>query len=67
MKSKRYQQLIDFLQQELGVSSASIQVALKSQQQGPLPMMLWQYGLITLEELNAVFHWIETSFSVDET
>lgn len=68
MTSQRSQKLIEFLTQDLGVSTASIKIALKScqQQQGPLPMILWQYGLITLEQLNDVFHWIETSFSIDE-
>ncbi|ABW28474.1 MULTISPECIES: DUF2949 domain-containing protein [Acaryochloris] len=69
MTANRYQQLIDFLTQEVGISTESINIALKScqQQQGPLPMILWQYGLITLEQLNEVFHWIETSFGPDET
>ncbi len=69
MIANRYQQLINFLTQEVGVPTESINIALKScqQQQGPLPMILWQYGLITLEQLNDVFHWIETSFGPDET
>lgn len=69
MTAKRYQKLIDFLTQDLGVSTESINIALKScqQQQGPLPVILWQYGLITLEQLNDIFHWIETSLSPEET
>lgn len=68
MITKHHQKLIEFLKQDLGVPSESINIALKScqQQQGPLPVILWQYGLINLEQLNAVFHWIETSFSFDE-
>ncbi|WP_299407132.1 DUF2949 domain-containing protein [Acaryochloris sp. IP29b_bin.148] len=68
MIPQRSQKLIEFLTQDLGISTASIDIALKSchQQQGPLPVILWQYGLITLEQLNEVFHWAETSFSIDE-
>lgn len=68
MTKRHYQKLIEFLKQDLGVPSESINIALKScqQQQGPLPIILWQYGLITLEQLNEVFHWIETSMSFDE-
>jgi len=68
MKAQRSKQLIEFLTQDLGVSKASIQTALKSCQhhQGPLPMVLWQYGLITLEQLDEVFRWIEVSFGTDE-
>ncbi|MFM7325432.1 MAG: DUF2949 domain-containing protein, partial [Nodosilinea sp.] len=45
--------LIKFLQEELAISAASLQVALKHSEQdpGPLPMILWQYGLVTLEQL----------------
>jgi hypothetical protein len=39
--------LIKFLQEELAISAASLQVALKHSEQdpGPLPMILWQYGV----------------------
>lgn len=68
MTPKRLTKLIEFLNEDLGLSPASINIALKScqQQQGPLPMILWQYGLITLEQLNEIFHWVEKSFSIDE-
>ncbi|WP_299490254.1 DUF2949 domain-containing protein [Acaryochloris sp. IP29b_bin.137] len=68
MTIKHYQKLIEFLTQDLGVPAESINIALKScqQQQGPLPVVLWQYGLITMEQLNAVFQWVETSLSFDE-
>lgn len=68
MTPKRLKELIEFLKQDLGISPASINIALKScqQQQGPLPMILWQYGLITLEQLNEIFYWVEKSFNIDE-
>lgn len=68
MHATQLKKLIEFLTQDLGVSSASIKTALKScqQQQGPLPVILWQYGLISLEQLNEVFRWSETSLSTDD-
>jgi hypothetical protein len=53
--------LIKFLQEELAISAASLQVALKHSEQdpGPLPMILWQYGLVTLEQLEQIYDWME--------
>jgi hypothetical protein len=55
--------LIQFLQDELAISAASIQVALKHSEQdpGPLPMILWQYGLVTLEQLEQIYDWMEAA------
>lgn len=57
-------QLIQFLQHELAVSSAEIDVLLRHPEQAhaPLPMLLWQYGLITLQELTQIFDWLEAQF-----
>lgn len=54
-------QLIDFLQEELSLSATSIAVALRHSEQdpGPLPMILWQYGLVSIEELEQIFDWLE--------
>ena len=54
-------QLISFLQEELDISSNSIDMALRHSEQdpGPLPMILWQYGLVSLEELEQIFDWME--------
>jgi hypothetical protein len=54
-------QLIDFLQEELSISATSIAVALRHSEQdpGPLPMILWQYGLVSIEELEQIFDWLE--------
>ena len=55
--------LIRFLQDELAISTASIQVALKHSEQdpGPLTMILWQYGLVTLEQLEQIYDWMEVA------
>jgi len=54
-------QLIDFLEKELALSETSIAIALRHSEQdpGPLPMILWQYGLVSLEELEQIFDWLE--------
>lgn len=54
--------LIQFLKDELAIPAASIAVALKQgQDSNMLPMVLWQYGLITLEQLDKIFDWMETA------
>jgi hypothetical protein len=51
------------LQEDLAISAASIEVALRHSQldPGPLPMILWQYGLITMEQLEKIYDWLETA------
>ncbi|MGF1512561.1 MAG: DUF2949 domain-containing protein [Elainellaceae cyanobacterium] len=58
-----YSKLVTFLQEELSISPSSISLALRHTEQdpGPLPMILWQYGLITLEQLDRIFDWLETA------
>lgn len=56
--------LIQFLQEELAIPERSIAIALRHQQEATpnlLPMILWQYGLITLEDLDKIFDWMETA------
>jgi hypothetical protein len=55
-------QLLDFLQQELALSASSIAIALRHNKQdpGPLPMILWKYGLVSLEQLEQIFDWLES-------
>jgi len=62
MSPSTYSRLIHFLQEDLSISSASLAVALRHREQdpGPLPMILWQYGLITMEQLEQIYDWLET-------
>ncbi|WP_013320701.1 DUF2949 domain-containing protein [Gloeothece verrucosa] len=55
-------QLIAYLQNDLNISSEQIQLALSHCQMIPsqLPMILWQYGLINLGQLNQILDWWET-------
>ena len=61
MSSIKETQLIDFLQQELSIPQDSIAIAQRSMKKnlGPLPMVLWQYGLITIEQLDRLYDWLD--------
>ncbi|MDB9525582.1 DUF2949 domain-containing protein [Oscillatoria sp. CS-180] len=61
--TERDDSLIRFLQNDLAVSQDSIKMALRhcEQDPGPLPMVLWQYGLITLEQLEKIYDWMEAA------
>jgi hypothetical protein len=52
---------LNFLHQELSLTTADIAVALRHREleRGPLPMLLWQYGLVDLEQLERIFDWLE--------
>ena len=51
--------LINFLQEELKIPASHIKLALDKIPQTPeqLPMMLWQYGLISLKQLELLWDW----------
>jgi hypothetical protein len=60
------EKLIQFLQQDLGVSVEQIELALRQIRETPdqLPIILWQYGLISLGQLDTIFDWLEAVMSV---
>jgi hypothetical protein len=59
---KATDQLVHFLEEDLGISRKAISLALRHCEQTPnfLAMTLWQYGLITLDQLAQIFDWLET-------
>lgn len=61
MASQRQKQLIEFLQTELAVSSEAIAMGLRKagQTTNLLPMALWQYGLVSTDQLSQIFDWLE--------
>jgi hypothetical protein len=61
MSPAKYIQFLQFLQEDLSISAASIDMATRHREQdpGPLPMILWQYGLVTLEQLDRIYDWLE--------
>jgi hypothetical protein len=63
----RNPQLLHFLQNELAVSSAEVEVLLHHPEHSyaPAHMVLWQYGLISLTQLTQVFDWLETQATIE--
>jgi hypothetical protein len=61
MQTPSLTKLVRFLREELAIPTASINLALSHPEQTPslLPMILWQYGLVTLEQLDRIFDWLE--------
>lgn len=61
MSSSLQQKFIQFLQNDLSISTAELDIALRRQDplMSQLHIVLWQHGLITLNQLNSVFEWLE--------
>ncbi|MDJ0706367.1 MAG: DUF2949 domain-containing protein [Leptolyngbyaceae cyanobacterium MO_188.B28] len=61
MQSTPLTNLLRFLQEELAIPSESIDLVLRQEESMPnlLPMVLWQYGLVTLEQLDQILNWLE--------
>jgi hypothetical protein len=55
--------LLRFLRDDLMLPNDSIDLALRHVEQdpGPLPIILWQYGLISLDQLSKIYDWQETA------
>jgi Protein of unknown function (DUF2949) len=63
MRASAQNRLLMFLRDELRLPNDSIDLGLRhlKQDRGPLPIILWQYGLISLDQLNRIFDWQETA------
>ncbi|RZM77927.1 DUF2949 domain-containing protein [Leptolyngbya iicbica] len=53
--------LIEYLEKEMGLSEDAIALAVRQAGALPnlLPIALWKYGLITAEQLDQIFDWLE--------
>jgi hypothetical protein len=51
--------LLRRLRQELGLSESALGLGLRQAEleQAPLPVVLWRFGLINLEQLDELFAW----------
>jgi hypothetical protein len=60
LSNSRYP-LLNFLQEELALSPDSLAIAERSVEEhhGSLPIVLWQYGLISLADLDRIYDWLE--------
>ncbi|MEM8718167.1 MAG: DUF2949 domain-containing protein [Cyanobacteria bacterium P01_G01_bin.39] len=58
------QELGQFLQKELTVSSAEVALVMQKQKESnaPITMLLWQYGLVSQSGLGRVFDWLEEHY-----
>ncbi|MCP6762878.1 DUF2949 domain-containing protein [Pelatocladus sp. BLCC-F211] len=61
MEPRRLAQFLNFLQEDLAIPNADLQLALRHPEQTPnlLPIILWQYGLVTLNQLDRIFDWLQ--------
>ena len=51
--------LLQFLQRRLGLSPSALDLGLRQAEleQAPLPIVLWSFGLLSLNQLEEVFDW----------
>jgi hypothetical protein len=51
--------LLRVLRQQLGLSESAVALGLRQAEleQAPLPVVLWRFGLISLEQLDQVLSW----------
>lgn len=63
MPTITYNRFVKFLQEEINLPKNSIAIAQRSVDQnlGLMPMVLWQYGLVTIEQLDRIYDWLESS------
>ncbi|NJM77050.1 MAG: DUF2949 domain-containing protein [Acaryochloridaceae cyanobacterium RU_4_10] len=61
MPSPLVNNLIHYLIQDLGLSEAALAIVTRQQQPTvtELPIVLWNHGLISLEQLGSIFDWME--------
>ena len=54
-------ELGQFLQNELAVSSAETDLVMQKKEElnAPIPMLLWQYALVSHHQLDRIFDWLE--------
>jgi hypothetical protein len=53
------QALIEHLRQDVGLSEKALNLGLRQaqQEQAPLPVVLWRFGLISLQQLEELLTW----------
>ena len=50
-----------FLRDELAISNDELEVVIQRRKHSsdPLPMLLWQYGFISISQLQTIFDWLK--------
>ena len=57
MNNCKNRKIISFLKDEIGLEDSSIELGLKLSIKNnmPLPILLWSYGILTIEELDNLY------------
>lgn len=57
MINSKNKKIISFLKDEIGIDESSIELGLKLsfKNNTPLPILLWSYGILTIEELDQLY------------
>jgi len=60
MNNYLHKQMLIYLFNELGLKESSIELALKlsKKNNAPLPILLWSYGMLTIEELDKLYSFL---------
>ena len=60
MNNYLYKEMIIYLFNELGLEESSIELGLKLsiKNNTPLPILLWSYGMLTIEELDKLYSFL---------
>ena len=60
MNNNLHREMVIFLLNELGLEESSIELALKLsiKNKTPLPILLWSYGMLTIDELDKLYSFL---------
>ena len=60
MNNYLYKEMIIYLFNEVGLEESSIELGLKLSKKNntPLPILLWSYGMLTIEELDKLYSFL---------
>jgi len=60
MNNNLYKEMIIYLINEVGLEESSIELGLKLsiKNKTPLPILLWSYGMLTIEELDKLYSFL---------
>ena len=60
MNNYLYKEMLIYLFNEVGLEESSIELGLKLSEKNntPLPILLWSYGMLTIEELDKLYSFL---------
>ena len=60
MNNYSYKEMIIYLSSEVGLEESSLELGLKLsiRNNTPLPILLWSYGMLTIEELDKLYSFL---------